>query len=119
MQLWISDKPSVNHYHIWYDLANLSCSLLTLRRDNRVLPAWITSKDTLAAKALFHHPDTACNEQQLQSITCIPSHGEQITIPAGEDALEKTYRVAGFAYHGGGHIVQRVELSIDGGKEWK
>lgn len=30
----------------------------------------------------------------------------------------KTYRIEGYAYDGGGHEVQRVEISLDGGQTW-
>ncbi|EIN07313.1 hypothetical protein PUNSTDRAFT_121467 [Punctularia strigosozonata HHB-11173 SS5] len=104
VKIWVSTSPSTNHYHIW---------------DNRVLPPFITSKDTLEAKALFHHPDTACNQQQIQSVICFPAHGEQIVPPTGKGAMNRTYRIKGFAYNGSGDIVQRIELSLDGGKSWK
>jgi nitrate reductase (NAD(P)H) len=94
----------MNHYHIW---------------DNRVLPSFVDSKATLVARALFHHPETACNEQALQSIICVPAHGQALTLPTGEDALDQQFVVKGLAYHGGGIAVQRVELSADGGKTWK
>jgi hypothetical protein len=40
-------------------------------------------------------------------------------LPAGKDALEKKFTAKGFAYHGGGNEIQRVELSADSGKTWK
>ncbi|KZV93843.1 molybdopterin binding oxidoreductase [Exidia glandulosa HHB12029] len=101
-KVWISDKPSTNHYHIW---------------DNRLLPPQVTDKKTLLARALFHHPDTECNEQALQSVICVPGHGEQILLP--KEADNSTYTIRGYAYNGGGTPVNRVEISLDGGATWK
>jgi len=85
--------------------------------DNRVVPSFITEKDSLSAKALFHNPDTSCNEQVLQSIICRPHHGETLDL-TDQALLSSPFRVEGFAYSGGGLKVQKVEISLDEGKEW-
>ena len=56
--------------------------------------------------------------QVLQSIICKPAHEERLELP-DEDALEGTYTVQGFAFNGGGYRIERVELSLDGGKTWR
>ncbi|KEQ57611.1 uncharacterized protein M437DRAFT_79565 [Aureobasidium melanogenum CBS 110374] len=100
-KIWISEKENDSHYHIW---------------DNRVLPAFVTEKDGEFSETLFRHPDTACNEQNLNSVIANPGHGERI----GVSDVKKghTYRIAGYAYDGGGHEVQRVEVSLDNGETW-
>lgn len=119
-KLWISDKPNESHYHIW---------------DNRVVPSFVTDKKSIEGQAFFHSPDTACNEQTLQSIITYPAHDECIplTVEAAKrnpnirdeegqdpgDPLSKLYRVQGLAYNGGGAAISRVELSLDGGKTWR
>lgn len=100
-KIWISDKENDSHYHIW---------------DNRVLPSFVTEMDGPFADALFRHPDTACNEQNLNSIIVKPAHNE--VLPLTEVRKGKSYRIAGIAYDGGGHEVQRVEVSLDDGKTW-
>ena len=100
-RIWTSDKENDSHYHIW---------------DNRVLPAFITEKDGQFARTMFHHPSTACYEQNLNSAIVRPAQGEKINIV--EILEQDTYRVEGYAYDGGGHEVQRVELSLDEGKTW-
>jgi len=100
-KIWISDKENDSHYHIW---------------DNRVLPSFITEKDGEFAEAGFHHPDTACNEQNLNSVIVHPQQGEKISV--SEAKVGNTYRIQGYAYDGGGHEVQRVEVSLDDGKTW-
>lgn len=66
-----------------------------------------------SAKLIF---STACNEQNLNSVITKPAQGERIAL---KNAIKgKTYRVEGYAYDGGGHEVQRVELSLDDGETW-
>ena len=100
-RLWVSDKENDSHYHIW---------------DNRVLPSFITEKDGEFANTMFAHPDTLCNEQNLNSVIVKPEQGERIRLT--EARKGKTYRIEGYAYDGGGHEVQRVEVSLDGGDTW-
>jgi nitrate reductase (NAD(P)H) len=100
-KIWISDKENASHYHIW---------------DNRVLPSFITETDGEFAETMFAHPDTACNEQNLNSVIVKPAHGERLKLT--EARKGKTYRVQGYAYDGGGHAVQGVEVSLDGGETW-
>ncbi|CAI7581769.1 unnamed protein product [Penicillium crustosum] len=64
--------------------------------DNRVLPSFIRDKDSEFSHIIFYHPSTACNKQNLNSIIVRPGHG--------------------IAYDVGGHEVQRMEVSLDGGK---
>lgn len=100
-RVWISETENDSHYHIW---------------DNRVLPAFVTEKDGEFAQTLFRHPDTSCYEQNLNSMIARPAQDEKISL---EDLLKQpTYRIEGIAYDGGGHQVQRVEVSIDEGKTW-
>ena len=100
-RIWISDKENDSYYHIW---------------DNRVLPSFILDQESEFAHTMFNHPSTACNEQNLNSIIVRPSHGEKITL--SEMRKDQSYRIAGIAYDGGGHEVQRVEVSLDGGESW-
>ncbi|TKA71910.1 hypothetical protein B0A55_07200 [Friedmanniomyces simplex] len=100
-KVWVTDHENTSHYHIW---------------DNRVLPSFITEKDGEFADAMFNHPDTACNEQNLNSVVVKPAQGEKL--PLTDTRKGKTYRVEGYAYDGGGHEVQRVEVSLDGGETW-
>lgn len=100
-RIWITDYENTSHYHIW---------------DNRVLPSFITEKDGEFAETMFSHPDTACNEQNLNSVIVKPEQGEKIPLTNARHG--KTYRIEGYAYDGGGHEVQRVEVSLDEGQTW-
>ncbi|KAK9413357.1 hypothetical protein SUNI508_02556 [Seiridium unicorne] len=100
-RIWISDKENDSYYHVW---------------DNRVLPSFITEKDGEFAQTMFRHPDTACYEQNLNSVIARPAHDEKLDLT--EMLKEDTYRIEGMAYDGGGHKVQRVEVSLDEGQTW-
>ncbi|OAA56340.1 Oxidoreductase, molybdopterin-binding domain protein [Niveomyces insectorum RCEF 264] len=81
-KIWISDRENSSHYHIW---------------DNRVLPGFVTDMDSKIAQAMFAHPDTACNEQNLNSVIVKPAHGERIHF--GEARKGRSYRIEGYAYN--------------------
>lgn len=100
-RIWTSDEENSSHYHIW---------------DNRVLPPFVTDKDGPFAKTMFAHPDSACNEQNLNSVIVKPAQKEKLSMNAAQKG--QTYRIEGYAYDGGGHEVQRVEVSLDGGETW-
>ena len=100
-KVWVSYKENESHHHIW---------------DNQVLPSFITENDGEFATTMFHHPSSACNEQNLNSVIVRPSQGEKL--PLLEARKGKTYQIEGYAYDGGGHEVQRVEVSLDGGDTW-
>ncbi|KAH6644608.1 hypothetical protein C7974DRAFT_440108 [Boeremia exigua] len=100
-RIWISEKENESYYHIW---------------DNRVLPSFVTEKDGAFAETLFSHPSTACNEQNLNSVIVKPAQGEKIPLASAKKG--ETYRIEGYAYDGGGHEVQRVEVSLDDGETW-
>ena len=100
-KIWVSDKENDSYYHIY---------------DNRVLPSFITDMDSEFATTMFNHPSTICNEQNLNSVITKPAHGERINL--SEIRKGETYSVEGYAYGGGGHEVQRVEVSLDGGQNW-
>ncbi|KAM0722163.1 hypothetical protein Q7P37_001604 [Cladosporium fusiforme] len=100
-KIWVSEKENDSYYHIW---------------DNRVLPSFITEKDGDFATAMFNHPDTACNEQNLNSVIVKPAQSERLALNKAHKG--DTYRIEGYAYDGGGHEVQRIEISLDGGESW-
>ncbi|KAK4979657.1 hypothetical protein LTR28_003387 [Elasticomyces elasticus] len=100
-RIWITDHENDSYYHIW---------------DNRVLPSFVTEKDGEFARAMFNHPSTACMEQNLNSVIVRPGQGQKLDLV--EVLKRDTYRVEGFAYEGGGHEIQRVELTLDNSQTW-
>ena len=81
-----------------------------------MLPSFITEKDGPFAETMFNHPSTACNEQNLNSVITKPAHGEELEFTHIHKF--ENYRIEGYAYDGGGHEVERVEVSLDAGKTW-
>jgi nitrate reductase (NAD(P)H) len=55
---------------------------------------------------------------QLQSVIAMPAHDEYISL-VGKKGLDETYKIEGFAYTGGGQMVQKVEITLDGGQNWQ
>ncbi|KAI0746770.1 hypothetical protein C8Q80DRAFT_1105703 [Daedaleopsis nitida] len=102
-KIWVTKEPNRSHYHIW---------------DNRVVPSFIDSREHPLADVFFHLESTACYEQCLQSVIVKPAHDERVAL-AEKGSLDNTYRVEGYAFNGGGDRVDRVELSMDGGKTWR
>ncbi|KAJ5514912.1 hypothetical protein N7463_004464 [Penicillium fimorum] len=100
-KVYVSDKENDSHYDIW---------------DNRVLPSFIRDMDSEFSHTMFNHPSTACNEQNLNSIIVKPGQGERIRL--ADVNKNKSYQIAGIAYDGGGHEVQRAAVSLDGGETW-
>ncbi|KAK5105645.1 hypothetical protein LTR62_002637 [Meristemomyces frigidus] len=100
-RIWITDHETDSYYHIW---------------DNRGLPSFVTEKDGEFARAMFNHPSTACMEQNLNSVIVRPAQGQKLDLV--EVLKRDTYRVEGFAYEGGGHEIQRVELTLDNSQTW-
>lgn len=98
--IWVTDKENDSHYHIY---------------DNRVVPSFVEDRDSEFGKAMYNHPSTACMEQMLNSVIARPDHGEKIEL---DGAKGETYRVQGYAYNGGGHEIQRVEISLNEGESW-
>ncbi|KAL7944146.1 nitrate reductase [Trichoderma barbatum] len=99
-RIWTSEKENDAYYHIW---------------DNRLLPSFITDNTGELAEAMFHHPSTVINEQTVNSMIVKPAHNEEISLSTN---LSKNYRMQGIAYSGGGRVVKRVEISLDGGNSW-
>ena len=100
-KIWISDHENESFHHIY---------------DNRVLPSFITDKDSEFADVLYHHPSTLINDQTLNSVIVKPVHGEKIALEDMKRGV--TYRIEGFAYNGGGDEIQSVEVSLDEGASW-
>ena len=55
--------------------------------------------------------------QTLQSVICEPAHDERLELT--DMVRHGKYTVKGLAYNGGGERIERVELSVDGGKTWR
>jgi nitrate reductase (NAD(P)H) len=89
-----------NHYHY---------------HDNRILPPHITAEESLQGK-WWYKPEYIFNELNINSAISAPGHGEELAIAKN---IDKMYTMSGYAYTGGGRLVTRVEVSLDGGVHWE
>jgi len=96
----VTSEPSTNFYHF---------------HDNRILPPHVTAE--LADKdGWWEKPEYIFNELNINSAISSPSHDEVFSL---SDRVNTTYIVKGYAYTGGGRVITRVELSLDGGHVWR
>merc|ERR1712151_46696 len=87
-----------NHYHY---------------HDNRILPPHITAEESL--KGWWYKPEYIFNELNINSAVSRPDHNETINIP---NNIGSSYDMMGYAYTGGGRMITRVEVSVNGGVSW-
>lgn len=78
------------------------------KRDYKILPPMANGDN--CEQFWSHFP--ALMELNIQSVICRPAPEEQVEIG-------KPYAVCGYALSGGGRAVDRVEVSLDGGKTWE
>ena len=98
-RITVSAGPSQNFYHI---------------NDNRVLPTLVTPEMAKAEGKWWQDERYAIMNLNVQSVTCKPAHGEVVEV-----VPDKDYTVEGYAYNGGGVRIGRVEVSTDGGRNWR
>ena len=91
---------SKNHYHY---------------HDNRILPPQITSEESLTG-GWWYKPEYIFNELNINSAVARPDHNEMIDL---RKDITKEFTMAGYAYTGGGRMITRVEISLDGGVHWE
>lgn len=96
----VIEHETKNHYHY---------------HDNRILPPHITAEESLKGN-WWYKPEYIFNELNINSAMSAPDHNETISIAKN---INKEYDVAGYAYTGGGRMITRVEVSIDGGIHWE
>jgi nitrate reductase (NAD(P)H) len=89
-----------NHYHY---------------HDNRILPPHVTAEESLKG-GWWYKPEHIFNELNINSAIASPLHNEELPIAKN---IDKTYNVTGYAYTGGGRMITRVEVSVDGGVHWE
>lgn len=106
--MWVSDKPSENHYHYF---------------DNRVLPPHVDA-DLAYAEGWWYKPEYIINHMNINSAMFEPRHNSFV-LDAPKASTEastetmSTLKVSGYAYTGGGHKIIRAEISLDSGKSWE
>ena len=95
----VIEHETKNHYHY---------------HDNRILPPQITAEESLQGN-WWYKPEYIFNELNINSAIAKPDHNETLSM----SNLASTYQLAGYSYSGGGRMVTRVEISLDGGVHWE
>ncbi|OAA58718.1 nitrate reductase [Cordyceps fumosorosea ARSEF 2679] len=96
----VTREPSDNWYHIY---------------DNRVLPTMITPEQSANLPDVWKDEKYAIYDLNTNSAVCYPQHDEMVPL----DGSNKTYKVRGYAYSGGGKRVTRLEVTLDKGRSWR
>jgi nitrate reductase (NAD(P)H) len=115
----VLNHDTTNHYHY---------------HDNRILPPNITAEES-SKDGWWYKPEYIFNELNINSVIARPDHNERISLQSlllsGKNAKAATasknisnndqqfYCVGGYAYTGGGRMITRVEVSLDGGHQWQ
>mmetsp|Transcript_4811 Transcript_4811/g.9506 ORF Transcript_4811/g.9506 Transcript_4811/m.9506 type:complete len:899 (-) Transcript_4811:321-3017(-) len=89
-----------NHYHY---------------HDNRILPPHITAEKAIEL-GTWYKPEYIFNELNINSAISQPDHNETLGI---QSSLKNDYQLAGYAYTGGGRMITRVEITTNGGINWR
>ena len=76
------------------------------RRDYKLFPANIDVSN------VDFNSSQAMQEMPVQSAICSPMPGSNVKVSDG------VVNIRGYAYSGGGRAISRVDVSINGGKEW-
>eukprot|EP01026_Neomeris_dumetosa_P019176 TRINITY_DN1769_c0_g1_i3.p1 TRINITY_DN1769_c0_g1~~TRINITY_DN1769_c0_g1_i3.p1 ORF type:complete len:466 (-),score=60.97 TRINITY_DN1769_c0_g1_i3:515-1912(-) len=97
-EITVTDHESTNHYHYY---------------DNKIMPPFVDAE--LAEKeGWWFKPEFILYDLNINSSISRPAHDEQIVLDEN-----KTYRMEGYAYSGGGRKINRVEVSLDKGETWQ
>jgi nitrate reductase (NAD(P)H) len=101
-KITVSDKETENFYHIF---------------DNRVFPPHIVSKEVATKEEIWKDPLYRIDDRNLQCVIWKPGHSTKIAAASGSGS--ETIEVSGYAYNGAGRPVHRVEVTLNGGRNWR
>jgi len=87
-----------NHYHVY---------------DNRVFPKHVTTKEVATAEGIWKDPAYIIHDRNINSAIWSPAHCEKVSLQ------KETYTMRGYAYNGAGRPVNRVEVTVNGGRNWR
>jgi len=95
----VSELEGDNWYHI---------------NDNRVFPKHITSRDVASEENIWEDPSYCIHDRNINSGFFAPTHCQKVSITEGA-----TFTASGYAYAGAGAPVNRVEITLNGGRNWR
>merc|ERR1719326_2329060 len=101
-KITVSDKETDNFYHIF---------------DNRVFPPHIVSKEVATKEEIWKDPLYRIDDRNLQCVIWRPGHSTKLSPSNGSGS--DTTTVSGYAYNGAGRPVHRVEVTLNGGRNWR
>jgi len=84
--------------------------------DNRVFPPHIVSKDVATKESIWMNPLYRIDDRNLQCVCWNPDHSSKVSTA---DAADKHFRLEGYAYNGAGRPVHRIEVTLNGGRNWR
>merc|ERR1719506_1771119 len=108
----VSDKETDNFYHVY---------------DNRVFPPHIVSKEVATTEKIWKDPLYRIDDRNLNCAIWSPGHSTKLTVAESEGGWRlqptqpsaKSTTLSGYAYNGAGRPVNRVEVTLNGGRNWR
>ncbi len=101
----VSDRESQHHLHF---------------HDNKVLPTEVTADQARSEMHWWYDPKYIINDLNVNAAICSPDHDQLLEIEdTASESTPQTIPIEGYAYTGGGRRINRVEISLDDGKNWK
>jgi nitrate reductase (NAD(P)H) len=93
----VTEKEGLNYYHLY---------------DNRVFPKHLDSMVDIPEE-VFQDPNYRIDDRNLNSAIQSPTHCAKVPIS------QEYFMLGGYAYNGGGMPVHRVEITLNGGINWR
>ena len=104
---WLTTiEPVAEEGHNWYHIF-----------DNRVFPKHVVSRDVATEEKIWYTINYAIHDRNINSAIWAPTHCEELRYdPEDKDS---TYQLGGYAYAGAGRPITRVEITLNGGVNWR
>jgi nitrate reductase (NAD(P)H) len=111
-KITVSSEETENFYHIY---------------DNRLFPPHIVSKEVATKEKIWKDPLYRIDDRNLQCVIWSPGHSTKLTVSESEGGWRlqptqpsaRSTTVSGYAYNGAGRPVHRVEITLNGGRNWR
>lgn len=87
--------------------------------DNRVFPKHITSRDMATEEKIWEDPSYCIHDRNINSGIFAPTHCQKVRFCTDSSEGDRPFKVQGYAYAGAGRPVLRVEVTLNGGRNWR